>query len=123
MSSRGGYSGSTTIKFTVERVKDPVTGQLRPFNEGDSDDIEVQAIELSIEGESYFSPGVNWRKPEDCYPDESETRINKISSPDSKVWVESDFTKEEYQGILEAIQASVQSDSDYGPDEDYFDGY
>ncbi len=117
----GGYSGRATIKFTIERVLDPKTNELREVRDDDPEELEVQYIELTIEGESYFEPGVTWKRPEDCYPDEGDTQINSITSP-GKIWDESDLTKKELKLVLEELDEEVASD-DHFDEPDYDDHY
>lgn len=115
MRMRGGYRGSATLNFSVERVKDPITGELRPIKDDDDmDELEVQKIELVVEAESSYSPGVTWKRPEDCYPDEGETNINRITGPDKKEWDESDLTKIEREFLIEMIIDEAKSNDLYG---------
>lgn len=102
MSKRGSYAGSTVIKFTVERIKD---------NNSD----EIQEIELEVYGRASYTPGVTWKKPEDCYPDEGEVSIISITGPKGQAWSESDLTKKEYDAIIEKIDDSVKCDDRYEP--------
>lgn len=74
---------------------------------------------MKVEGRAYYAPDRTSGRPEDCYPDEGETEIEKVVGPDGKDW-EDKLTKGEVNSILEEIQETVSSydGSDYEPDYD-----
>lgn len=88
MTAPYGFSGNTTVTFEVERDNEP--------------------IELEVEAEARYVPGVTWRRPGDCYPDESEVIINSIKDPTGDEWEESELTGKEVANLYELILSAVQ---------------
>lgn len=117
-----GYSGNASFDFEIERYKDKESGELIALdlvpNEDDFE-YEYQTITLKVEGRAYYAPGRTYGPPENCYPDEGETEIEKVLGPDGQDW-EDKLTKSEMESILEEIQETVSSydGGDYEPDYD-----
>lgn len=117
-----GYSGNTSFDFEIERYKDKESGEMfAPDLVPNEDDFEYeyQLISLKVEGNAYYAPGKTYGPPENCYPDEGETEIQKVTGPDGQDW-EDQLTKREVESILETIQENVSSydGGDYEPDYD-----
>lgn len=85
-----GYKGKATIDFCVERG-----------------DVE---IELSIYGNSYFTPGRFNALPENCYPDEGGTEIETITL-DGKPW-SGELTDEETEQAEDQLRDAVMEDQE-----------
>lgn len=120
----GGYSGTASFDFEIERYKDKKTGQYIAYVLGEVDEerYEYTTISLHVEGRSYFQPGKLYGPPENCYPDEGETEIESAVGPDGKDWTDQ-LTHSEHDSLLEMIQENVQDGLD-GPDpDDYYDDY
>jgi len=120
----GGYSGTASFDFEIERYKDKKTGQYIAYVLGEVDEerYEYTTLTLHVEGRSYFQPGKLYGPPENCYPDEGETEIEAAVGPDGKDWTDQ-LTHSEHDSLLEMIQENVQDGLD-GPDpDDYNDDY
>jgi len=123
---RGGYAGSASFEFEVERYMNVKTGELILEDslpeDAEESDFEYQCIELSVEGHSYFTPGRTQGDPDDCYPDEGETEITSIQGPDGKDWSDkiSDY---ERNRIYDEIVESANEEPDCEPDRDRYDDY
>lgn len=128
----GGYSGTASFEFEVERYQSresgklyaiiPGTEQAVNIMEDDGFEYEYVTLKLDVEGRSYYQPGRLYGPPEDCYPDEGETEITAVIGPDGKDW-EDQLTTEERDMILSMIQENAQDGLD-GPDpDDYYDDY
>lgn len=120
----GGYSGTASFDFEIERYKDKKTGQYIAYVLGEVDEerYEYTTLTLHVEGRSYFQPGKLYGPPENCYPDEGETEIEAAVGPDGKDWTDQ-LTHSEHDSLLEMIQENVQDGLD-GPDpDDYYDDY
>jgi len=120
----GGYSGTASFDFEIERYKDKKTGQYIAYVLGEVDEerYEYTTLTLHVEGRSYFQPGKLYGPPENCYPDEVETEIEAAVGPDGKDWTDQ-LTHSEHDSLLEMIQENVQDGLD-GPDpDDYNDDY
>lgn len=120
----GGYSGTASFDFEIERYKDKKTGQYIAYVLGEVDEerYEYTTLKLQVEGSSYFQPGKLYGPPENCYPDEGDTEIEAAIGPDGKDWTDQ-LTHSEHDSIVEMIQENVQDGLD-GPDpDDYYDDY
>jgi hypothetical protein len=130
---RGGYSGTTSFEYEVERYRHKQSGELVSSKEvedkahdnpmlGD-DWIELnydyEVVTLQIEGRAYFTPGKYSGLPEDCYPDEGDVEITSCIGPDGSDW-ENKLTKYENDQIINQIDEQVQ-EGDYSEPDDYDD--
>jgi hypothetical protein len=117
---KGGYSGSTSFTFTIERYVDNITNNIISIEDIDSNlsesDIEekytLNSFDLEVEGNSWYSPGVYSRAPEDCYPDEGDTEIESVKGPDGED-CRNLLTSEEENKIIETIESNCSSNDTY----------
>ena len=98
------YSGTTEFEFTIYR--EDING-------------DEQEILLTVKGNSYFAPGKTYGDPYDCYPDESEIEILKVTGPDNTDWSDR-LTEQEVSEIEDKINLDVQDLCD-SFDEDKYD--
>lgn len=78
---------------------------------------EVVVIALLLEGEGYFTPGVTWAAPEDCYPDDGSAEVLSAVDDRGEDWIER-LTDDEVERAREALLASIQSSYDEDRAED-----
>lgn len=97
------YSGTASIMFYVER--------------------EGEELELEVYGRSYFRPGKISGLPENCYPDEGETEILKITL-DGNPW-DGNLTDKEIELAESQLTEAVCEDAEEPepPSQDDFDDY
>lgn len=124
-----GYSGNASFDFEIERYKDKESGELLLLDlvpdQEDDFEYEYQVLTLKVEGRAYYSPGRTSGPPEDCYPDEGDTEIEKVTGPDGQDW-QDQLTDREVDMILGQIQEAVSSydggyyEPDYEPDYDSY---
>lgn len=110
MGRRGGYSGSSTFTFTVERLYDQETGEYYlEENAPDypEDRLEWTEISLEVSGNSWYSPGEYSRLPEDCYPDEGDTEVESITGPDNQDWSNL-LTSKELENVYSELEANCK---------------
>jgi hypothetical protein len=65
-------------------------------------------IDLEVEGEYKYTPGVTWKLPEDCYPEESETQVISATDENGKSWLD-DLHPYELSEIKSKIQEYVKN--------------
>lgn len=121
----GGYSGTASFEFGIERYLDKKTGKYIAYVLGEVDEerYEYTTLTLNVEGRSYFAPGKTYGPPENCYPDEGEVEITKAIGPDGKDWTDQ-LTHSEHDSLLEMIDDNVRDGGLDGPDpDDYYDDY
>jgi len=115
---RGGYSGSSTFTFTVDRFLDKNTGEYlleQDIPESISDEefssrFEFKELDLEVSGSSWYNPGYTSGPPEDCYPDEGDTEIDSVIGPDGEDFYDL-LTSKEVEDITSQLDKNCQ-DSD-----------
>jgi hypothetical protein len=132
---RGGYSGSSSFDFEIERYKHVLTDRYLTEDEmcdetknlDNQDDVEntykYECITLEVKGNAYFTPGRTNCSNDDAYPDEGDIEIEEVIGPDGKDW-SNILTDSEKDSIHEMLVEGAQEEPDYdGPDPDdhYYD--
>jgi len=115
---RGGWAGSGSFEFNVERYIHLPTGKYFsidsdevPSDVDQSPEWDYQEIPLTITGRGYFTPGYVTGLPEDCYPDEGDLEIESVEGPDGSDWT--DFlTKSEKENAEERLEAFCKDQND-----------
>jgi len=122
MNKSGGYSGDAEFEFEIERYKDRETGDL--FKEEDlsnlDDDFEYDLVNvtLTVEGNSYYHPGVSGKYPEDCEPDDGGTEIESVVDTLGNDWYNK-LTRNERESIKERIAEMAKDFDNFDPPDDY----
>jgi hypothetical protein len=120
---RGGYAGSASFEFEVERYLNVKTGELifedSLPEDAEESDFEYQCIELSVEGHSYFTSGRTQGDPDDAFPDEGDTEITSIQGPGGEDWSNKISDSERDKILDQLAELSKDSCCDYNEDRDY----
>ena len=126
--SGGGWGGSVEFDYEIERYEHKETGEILTEDEkceaaGDDDSMyESITISLTVEGSAHYTPGYTSGLPENCYPDDSDCEIEKVTGPDKKDWYDK-LTQREIDRIMEELitkaQDSAADDYDCAGDDAY----
>jgi hypothetical protein len=123
---KGGYSGPASFSIEIERFIDKETGELLTEEElpdvdsGEEFEYEHTFIELYVKGHAYYRPGVYCRRPEDCYPDESDLEIESITDEYDNDYLPI-LTKSELASVEEKILDYVRDSNKYEVYDNYGD--
>jgi len=109
-----GYGGSVSFDYEIERYKHKESGEMfidLPENSNE-DDYELVTFEIEIEGSAHYTPGRTSGPPESCYPDDSDSEIEKAIGPDKKDY----YHKLSYHEKFSINEMIIEKVQDIGED-------
>ena len=115
------------FEYTAERWTHPsiegmiTLDELQAKNLQD-DKADVKVINLYVEGWSSYTSGYTSGLPEDCYPDEYDSEIEKIVDDDGNDWYPL-LSAKELSEINSMFDDKIERSSSYDDECDYYDDY